>query len=303
MKPVYTYNPDCGCAWCQNGGDVPVGTPDNGHAFGYDNPHIPPASTRPRSAGDTKIVALLAWYDETPAWLERCVTSLAKVPIDHLIALDGAYGLYPGGKPLSGREQRNTITTAAAEAGFSAEVHAPLKVWPTELVKRDYLFRMAERHTTPKDWYMIVDADEYVDEAADTRPVLAGTPFDVAAVDLHEPGHPHGTIHYPTFPMFFRAIRGLHCDTAHFRYRTPDGRLLWGDAVRDRCEPRQMTGMRVIHETQLRPVDRRRAAVEYYKTRDEIGLENLPAERWITTDDRVVDGEDLVFGKQEAPAA
>jgi UDP-3-O-[3-hydroxymyristoyl] glucosamine N-acyltransferase len=41
---VYEYNPQCLCKWCKNHGQVPVGTPDNGHAFGYEQPHIPPRS-------------------------------------------------------------------------------------------------------------------------------------------------------------------------------------------------------------------------------------------------------------------
>lgn len=245
-----------------------------------------------------KIVALLSWFDEEPAWLERCVTSLTLLPVDHLIALDGAYGLFPDGKPSSGRKQANAIKTAAKDAGITVDVYQPLKTWSTELVKRDYLFRMAEQKTEPTDWYFVIDSDEYVDHVGNTREIL-GTSFDVAAVDLQEPGHPHGTIHYATHPKFFRAIRGLHCDTAHFRYRTPDGRLLWGDAVRDRCEPRQMTPMRVIHKTRLRPAARRARADKYYEDRDALGLENLPAERWLTTDDQIDTSEAIVFGRKQ----
>jgi carbonic anhydrase/acetyltransferase-like protein (isoleucine patch superfamily) len=39
---VYVYNPSCECDWCLNDGNVPEGTPSNGHSFGYDVPHIPP---------------------------------------------------------------------------------------------------------------------------------------------------------------------------------------------------------------------------------------------------------------------
>jgi len=45
MRATYIYNPKCGCDWCANGGDVPEGTASNGHSFGYDVPHIPPAGS------------------------------------------------------------------------------------------------------------------------------------------------------------------------------------------------------------------------------------------------------------------
>lgn len=41
-RTTYQFNPECPCSVCQNGGTVPQGTGDNGHAFGYEQPHIPP---------------------------------------------------------------------------------------------------------------------------------------------------------------------------------------------------------------------------------------------------------------------
>lgn len=48
---AYLYNPGCGCDWCRNGGNIPQGTPSNGHSFGYDVPHVPPSmNTRDQTA-------------------------------------------------------------------------------------------------------------------------------------------------------------------------------------------------------------------------------------------------------------
>lgn len=44
----YVYNPECNCVICEHGGEVPVGTPNNGHSFGYGNPHRPPSVLPPR---------------------------------------------------------------------------------------------------------------------------------------------------------------------------------------------------------------------------------------------------------------
>jgi UDP-3-O-[3-hydroxymyristoyl] glucosamine N-acyltransferase len=43
---VYEFNPQCLCQWCLNHGEVPQNTADNGHAFGYEQPHIPPRKRR-----------------------------------------------------------------------------------------------------------------------------------------------------------------------------------------------------------------------------------------------------------------
>ena len=106
--------------------------------------------------------------------------------------------------------------------------------------------------------------------------------FDVAATTLIEPGHPQGTMVFPTHPKFFRAIPGLRAVTNHFTYSTPDGRKLWGDAKKDRLEPRlDLTAVKVEHRSKLRHTDRRRAAERYYRLRDDLGLEELPEDRTI----------------------
>ena len=64
-----------------------------------------------------------------------------------------------------------------------------------------------------------------------------------------------------------------------------DGRKLWGNAKTDRLEPRaDLTSVTVEHHNQLRHPDRRGAALEYYRTRDRHGIEELPADRSILAD-------------------
>lgn len=223
----------------------------------------------------TRIVALLSWYDEHPDDLTRCTHSLTQIPVDHLIALDGPYQLY-GGPPRSHPDQWQTIRDAAT---FPTDIHTG--GWQgNEIEKRNHLFHLAEQATTLTDWYMVIDADEHVTNApTDLHGQLASTPFDVATVTLIEPGHPMGTYAYQTFPMFFRAIRGLRCVTNHYTYQTPDGRKLWGNAKTDRLEPRHITTTTVEHRSHLRHPDRRQAALDYYRTRDEAGIEDIPTNR------------------------
>ena len=226
------------------------------------------------------IVALLSWYDEPVEWLERMILSLQRVPVDLLIALDGSYKLY-GGPPLSPGDQWDAIRDVTNKVDLPTEIR--YGGWRgNEVEKRNRLFELGEE--SGADWYFVIDADEEVLQAPENvHEQLRATPFDVGAIVLDEPGHPMGTIRYPTFPMFFRAISGLRCERAHYRYRTPDGRLLWGDAKRDRLEPRHMLqDFYVEHRMNLRHPDRRRAAQVYYEKRDAAGFEELPTERWIT---------------------
>lgn len=269
MAGVYKFNPACECAWCQNDGNVPDGTASNGHSFGYDKPHVPPVS----------IIGLLSWYDEHPAWLERAILSLHKIPgLDHLIALDGAYALYPDGTARSGLEQYEAIHNAAAQNGIGLTIHTPTSVWRgNEIEKRTFLFRLADQIAQSKrDWLFVFDGDEEIKHVpTDLAQRLAGTStFDVADVTLNEP-HPTGRRTEFRLPMFFRASLGLTVVGNHFTYRTPDGRNLWGNARTDRLEPRiDLTDMRVDHYTHFRPTDRNTAAKAYYTARDLAQIED-----------------------------
>lgn len=276
----YEYNPGCACDWCRNNGQVPTGHADNGHAFGYGNEHMPP-SRGPFGDRPPRIIALLAFYDEDPDWLTRCVLSLKKVRVTHLIALDGAYALYPDAQPRSSHREHEAIADAADRIGASRMVSAPPSVWDGEVSKRNYLFALAEGIAQSRDWYFVIDADEFVTDAPGDVPArLQASLFDVGAVTLREPGHPLGTIVYPTHPKFFRAIPGLRAVRDHFTYTTPDGRKLWGDAKRARLEPRHdLTAVVVEHHNQLRHPDRRQKAVAYYRSRDDRRVEDLPEKR------------------------
>lgn len=228
------------------------------------------------------ITALLSWYDEPPQALRTLIATLTLIPVDRLIAVDGAYALFPDGRRRSSSEEYRAIIDATRHHGIDLILDCPATVWAgNETEKRNRLFELGEQFTAPDDWYMVVDADEEVLKAPPDIPArLASSPFDVAGITLREPGHPLGTIMFDTFPMFFRAIRGLRCHRDHFTYQTPDGRNLWGDAKRTHLEPRlDLTGVVVEHRNQLRHPDRRKAALDYYRTRDEAGIEELPETR------------------------
>jgi hypothetical protein len=240
-----------------------------------------------------RIVALIAWYDESPLWLAATVTSLAP-HIDHLVACDGAYALYPDGKPQSRSDQAAALVEACHAASVGLTLHRPQHVWfGNEIEKRNRMFRLGELETEPDDWYFVLDADCIVEKAPhDLRHQLAATTADNATVSVWERGDPYRNperIKYEsrvampadshfTVRMLFRAVRGLHVEGAHYCYRTPDGRYLWGGGsqmVEDTYDLSSL--MQVEHRTHYRAMQRHEDQWTYYKRRNAAGVEVVPA--------------------------
>src|SRR6266498_2048177 len=74
------------------------------------------------------IVASLIWYDESPAWLSATLHGI--IPhIDHLVAIDGAYVLYPEARNWSRPDQHETILYSCQAAGIGLTLHTPSTVW------------------------------------------------------------------------------------------------------------------------------------------------------------------------------
>lgn len=241
-----------------------------------------------------RLLALLSFYDESPTWLAATITSLAPF-CDHVIAVDGAYALYPYGEPQSRADQVEGLIEASQAAGLGITLHRPRNVWfGNEVEKRTRLFQLAELEAEPNiDWYFVVDADVVVDRhPVDLKYQLAGTDLDVAQVSVWERSDPYANesrlmheskvalppdYHYP-IRCLFRAVPGLHVADRHYYYVTGDNRILWGHPL----DPRQqealdLTGLfRIEHRTYYRPKQRRDDAQAYYRRREEAGVEAEP---------------------------
>lgn len=217
---------------------------------------------------DLKLCALLAWYDESPEYLAATVHSLARIDVDVLVALDGRYATFSPDSPCtSDPEQLHAIKLAAGEAGIEYETYTPAAPWPSEVEKRNDLFRRGELHRP--DWYFVVDGDETVLTDFDAKAALSATKRDAAAVTLRES---KGDC---ALRMFFRAIPGLRVERNHHTYVTPDGRRLWGGhGMEPALDMREMV---VLHS----PRSEQRAAVarSYYRQRDQSGIEMGNCER------------------------
>src|SRR3990172_10411508 len=130
---------------------------------------------------ELKIIACLSWFEERPDWLYECITSLQKAGVDHVVATDGAYGLFKGAKRRSTDAEHEAIREAAEDAGLGLTVKVPPAVWDSEVSKRGYMFRAAERIAeVGRDWYFVVDADCVVMDAPDVPQILPGSTWDLA---------------------------------------------------------------------------------------------------------------------------
>lgn len=236
-----------------------------------------------------RLIAILSWYDESPSWLAATVSSLIQhAEIDHLVAVDGAYALLPGGRAFSGFEQHQVINEICRGSGTGLTLFAPSEPWfGNEVEKRSFAFRLAEQNAEiGEDWYFVVDADEIVMSALGLRQVLETTDCDAGEIWLlerYDPFISEGNgkvahrINMPREPRcasrrLFRALARLHLATNHFTYITDAGHVLWNGgpggsvpSVDTRCE--------IEHRTRLRDLARKEQQAAYYERRDELGLE------------------------------
>jgi hypothetical protein len=235
-----------------------------------------------------RVWALLSWYDEDPVWLEKAIRSLTKGDIDGVIACDGAYELFPDGRPQSPPDQAETIQRICDELGMGCHIHTPSVLWSGEVEKRTHMFRMLDEVATPNvDWCVIWDADQILHKADNLKARLEQTDRDAADMAVIEtpdpavrgkPCHPGTTIPVPnTFDVrgTYRAIPGIEVIENHYTYITPDGRCLWGNvATHELVQALDLRETYVcLHKTYLRPQLRKGRNVRYYLDRDKSMIE------------------------------
>lgn len=121
-----------------------------------------------------KIVAALAWYREPPEFLDRLVRSLAGL-VDVLVALDGAWALFPDAEPHSTLAEGMALHEAALDAGVRLELRTPEIVFESQVAKRAALMALAAEHG---DWVLVVDADEHV-----SRKLPLGLRYELGRTD------------------------------------------------------------------------------------------------------------------------
>jgi hypothetical protein len=220
----------------------------------------------------TRIVAVLSWFDESPGMLRDMVLSLPLAGVDALVAVDGAFEHFANAQPESPVEQAQAISAAAKQADILLRLYYRTTLWKSEPEKRSSAFTLAEMQSP--DWYLVLDSDERILTAPlDLKKRLAATEKDAVEGMLleaqattwsaefeEEEGLPaiHAQRYVKPRRCLIRAIPGLRCGPRHCdTYGNP---LLMRDLVID-------------HRNHEREKARADAAWEYYRVRDELGLE------------------------------
>lgn len=248
-----------------------------------------------------RITGLLAWYDESPVWLAAAVAGAAKL-CDHIVAVDGAYALYPAGRPQSDPEQAEAITLAAYTASVGVTVHRPAGVWMgNQIEKRTFMFQMGL--LTGADWVYVFDADDLVTGVpGDLRDRLAAAEEDVACFTLWggedierdtAKAAAARMFSYPTesgnryFRGLFRALPNLRVEGCHYHYVADrDGQtvhLRGHEDVHDLEPFLNLTDMRVQHRHHQRTKARLETSAAYDRVVRAHGLELVTAEDWGVT--------------------
>jgi hypothetical protein len=215
------------------------------------------------------IVACLMWYDEPVEQLDRCVRSLGPVA-DVLVAVDGAFADYPhDGMVNSPPEQFRVIEQACRRDGRIRLVPASTQYpWPDEVSKRAWMVGYAVNLCVPTgdDWLLVIDGDEYVEEAARRLEIwggLAELKEDVADVTFRfaDTEHP--------LPRLYRAQPGLTVVGAHWRYVVGD-RLVCAHGNEPEPPRGDATQLIALRHDPLRSDERQRRRGEFAQVRKQL---------------------------------
>jgi hypothetical protein len=232
---------------------------------------------------------MLSWYNEPAPVLARCMSALNQVGVDHLIAVDGRYALYPGEEAVSPLEQRCAMVAMAGQMGMGLSMYVPPREWAGgEVEKRTFMFDAGLVVAEPGDWYLVVDADVIVRKVPDDLkerlqespwPVASASVRDMEAVHARELANGKIDNLWPEFfdiRPFFRA-QPIRLDTNHYTYVTMDGRKLW-TASQEEAEQEPGLDLRELVELEHHPSlgrdgARKMAKMAYYCARDGAGVE------------------------------
>lgn len=239
----------------------------------------------------------MCWYEESPTWLAALVASLAKAEVDHLIAVDGCYELWPNAqnRPVSGPEQAEAIIETARGLGIGSTIYTPSRPFPgNEVEKRNLSIQLALLEgTLYEDWMMILDSDEVIDWCAhDFKQQLRDTDLNVASYYLFDRDDPHSSeqrtlagvnfdlsdIGRNSISAIQRLLPGLRLEETHYKFCWGYGdekSYLWGRRPGQQQEEalRLDDLIRVEHRHHLRGLDRKQATKQYYDLRDAVGAE------------------------------
>lgn len=236
-----------------------------------------------------KLIGLISWYAESPAWLAATVAGLHKQGVDHVVCCDGAYFLYPDAKPRSPTIEATAILEVCNALGMGCTIHEPLAPWEgNEVEKRAFMFKLGLAVAEPNaDWFLVMDADSVITTPdPDLKAKLEATDLDAGEITMYmhinqdtpEARAVHiPSVHQQPIRSLFRALPGLTVKDTHYTYVAGD-KTLWSNDG-SQVPALDCSEVRMLHRNKDRSVSRNAARVGYYERRDALGIETVPCAR------------------------
>lgn len=231
----------------------------------------------------SRVTAIVSWYDEPLELLTASISSLAGV-VDHVVAVDGGYFLFPDAKPSSDPTQARVIEEVCRGMRVGLTLHVPGHVWGgNEVQKRNHAVQLAEAVTREDGWYYVHDADtvvtnvvynwfERLDEIRDEN-------WGAISVGVREviPGLALEDVHAPC-RLMYRALKGMQYGPAHWVLHAPDpltGEYIcfWGPVEYRPIDAYDGTSLLQVDHRRDRSEDRTVRARKYYVRREQFGVE------------------------------
>ncbi len=241
-----------------------------------------------------KIHGILSWFDESPSWLGTATASLGRF-CDHILAIDGAYALYPDGKPRSHPHQAEVIVHTAEAMNVACTLCQPSEVWwGNEVEKRNKSLDIVGAFAEDGDWLCVFDADYHTVRCnpESLRHDLAATECVVATYGIVDTedwlanGAESLAVQTTLHTQWVSQTRDLYRWDPSLRVGPAHGDMSiaagWAEQPRKwlrgpyDLEPAEdmSRNLTVYHRTKQRATVRRNAQQGYYQMRDSLGVEN-----------------------------
>lgn len=221
-----------------------------------------------------RVAGLLCWYDERPEWLAQAVAGFARV-CDVIVAVDGAYALYPGARsaPRSPQEQAETILATCEAADVECLLHRPREpFWGNEVEKRNLSLALAAG--LGAEWLILFDADMQVVhcDPVSVRLELCSTGANVATYALRD--GMDGDSWLAGCRLIYRWTPDLRYGPRHYDvFGTYNGVT---ESLRDDA-PATDVALRVAHPVGVRHDGRAAGMLAYATAREAFAVEAVPA--------------------------
>jgi hypothetical protein len=227
----------------------------------------------------TSIVAMVSFFDEPEAALKGVVDDLSALGVTTLVAVDGAYALFPDGEPRSPGWQHAVLRECCASRQMGFLLYEPGTTWAdNEVGKRKFMLHLALSIANEGDWVAVYDADyRLVDcDRDELHSLMANPALDV--IDVQFTDDPRAASSWHRMRMFLRATPGLRMGRNHYTYYLPpDDRtsqvLPRGAGQVDVPWAGELHGTRVAHRSWARDQNRHARQVTYYERRDATQIE------------------------------